>query len=173
MPQRWFAISSKIKTKAKFLAEIKKSPSKSKLKLIKNVIIFDFETENLDSRDDYGLGSEGSILQGYVLIQINDKHVKDVIKAVESHKIGRFIMSNPKEMPHPIPKREVERFKSGVKKKKDSFAIGDAVKITDGILKGFSGVIVKKKKLMAGVEVRLPNSVVHRDIALISLEKVR
>jgi transcription antitermination factor NusG len=170
---RWYAIVSKIRTKDRFLKEIKKSSSSSKLRRIKNVVIHDFDTENLDARDDYGTGLEGSLLDGYVLIQFDDKDLKDIVKGIESRKIGKFLRALPKEPPPPIPQNEVVRFQSGVKKKKDKIVIGDMVKVTDGILKGFEGVVVRKNKLMVMVEVELPNSTVRRKVNLVSLEKKR
>jgi transcription antitermination factor NusG len=171
MPLCWYAITSKIKTKDKFLKEIKKSPPKSKLKKIKNVIIYDFETDNVDSRDDYSTGLEDSLLKGYALIQLDDREVRGVIKDIESHKIGKFVMPSSKEVPYPVPQNQVVRFQSGVKKTKEEFTVGDKVKITDGILKGFEGVIVRKNKLMVGVEVQLPNSTIIRSVNIVSLEK--
>lgn len=171
MPLRWYAITSKIKTKDKFLKEIKKSSSKSKLKKIKNVIIYDFETDNVDSRDDYSAGLEDSLLKGYALIQLDDKEVKGVIKAIESQKIGKFVMPGCREIPYAVPQNEVVKFQLGVKKTREEFNIGDHVKITDGILKGFEGVVVKKNKLMVGVEVQLPNSTILRSVNIVSLEK--
>jgi transcription antitermination factor NusG len=171
MPLRWYAITSKIKTKEKFLKEIDKSQTKSKLKKIKNVIIYDFETDNVDSRDDYSVGLEDSLLKGYALIQLDEKEIRGVMKAIESHKIGRFVKLHSKELPYPVSKHEVDRFNLGVKKTKEEFGVGDKVLITDGILRGFDGVVVKKNKLMVVVEVQLPNSTILRSVNIVSLEK--
>jgi transcription antitermination factor NusG len=171
MPLRWYAITSKIKTRDKFLKEIKKSSSKSKLKKIKNVIIYDFETDNVDSRDDLSVGLEDSLLKGYALILLDEKEIRGVIKAVETFKIGKFVKPHSKELPYPVPKNEVDKFLSGVKKTKEEFSVGESVRVTDGILRGFDGVVVKKNKLMVVVEVRLPNSTILRSVNIMSLEK--
>lgn len=166
MPLRWYAITSKIKTKEKFLKEIKKSPSKSWLKEIKDVIAYDFE------RDTVGLSPEDGLLSGYALVQVEQKSLKDVVAAMNTSKIGRFILQGKAPLPYPVPKDEVDRFKTGVKHKREAFHVGNKVRITDGILKGFDGVVVKKNKLMIVVEVKLPNSTVIRPVNIMSLEKL-
>src|SRR5882724_1534949 len=156
MALRWYAITSKIKTKDKFLKEIIRSNKMSPLHAIKDVIIYDFSIDDLD------LGHEDSLLKGYALIQLEEKSLKDVVKVVESSKIGEFIGVNSKGNPYPVPKNEVCKFQTKVKRKREKFSIGDKVAVTEGILKGFDGIIVKKNKLMVGVEVKLDNNTILR-----------
>jgi transcription antitermination factor NusG len=165
MSLRWYAIVSKIKTRDKFLKEIKKSPAKSWLREIKDVIAYDFE------RDTVGLSPEDGLLSGYALIQFEHKMLKNVVQAMNASKVGHFIVHGENGLPYPVPKEEVIDFQSGVKEKREEFHVGDKVRITDGILKGFDGEVVKKNKLMVGVKVLLPNSTIIRPVNIMSLEK--
>jgi transcription antitermination factor NusG len=165
MPLRWYAVSSKIKTKEKFLKEVLKSPVKSKLREIKDVIAYDFDLGLiLDKRED-------GIPTGYCLIQFDEKFLREIVKAMDTSKIGKFIGTGKTGLPYPIPKEEVVKFQSGVKHKREEFYAGEKVKIIEGILKGFDATVVKKNKLTIVVEVNLPNSTIVRSLSIMSLEK--
>jgi transcription antitermination factor NusG len=165
MPLCWYAITSKIMTKDKFLRDIKKSGLRSPLREIKNVIVYDFKTDDLD------LSHDDSLLKGYALIQLDDRVLKEVQRALEASKLGRFIGLGPKGVPYPVTKEEVTSFNGGVRHKRETFRIRDKVRVTDGILKGLCGVVVKKSKLMLGIKVFLPHSTILRSVSIMSVEK--
>lgn len=167
MPLQWWAISTKIIKRDVFLRGVRRSGPASALREIKDVILYDFEVDSLDFTHD------DSLLRGYALIQFDDVALKPVMEVVESSGIGKFLSAGVDGYPIPVPRAQVLKFKSRVCKKQDTFKVGDTVFVTEGILKGFQGRVVKKDKLMLEVEVRLPNSTILRPVSIMAVEKRR
>jgi transcription antitermination factor NusG len=147
----WYCLHSKITSKDKFLEEFKTGGLANKVAHIKDILIFDFQ------RSELWLENEDTLLSGYVLIQIDDKYLKEIVKSIERIKIGKFFGLNKQGLPEVIPDVEVEKFREGVAHMVREFEIGDMATATDGILKDLTGEIIKKKKLMAQLKIKLPN----------------
>lgn len=156
----WYAIQSEKTTKNAVEISLKKGGYKPQSKMIKDILVFEFKTNALKIDED------SSILQGYVLLQIKETAVKDIMTIIKRGGVGSFFNLRKDGMPYPIPDEQIRLFKRGVQNKKSSFKIGQKVYIADGILSGFTGKVVKKKKFMLQVRVSLENRDIKRWVAI-------
>ncbi|VVB50685.1 Transcription termination factor nusG [uncultured archaeon] len=158
---KWYAIQSSVSSKDAFMAELKKGGYNPKSGDLKEVLIFEFKKDNLDIDE-----KEDSLLEGYVLIRVNDKKLVEIVKLIKSRRVGEFFNVNQKGLPPSIPDSQVKAFRKKVLLKKSRISVGQAVRVTEGILGGFSGKVLRKKALMAQIAVQLPNRVVKRWVAI-------
>jgi transcription antitermination factor NusG len=152
-------------TKEVLMAELVKSGYLEKSGNIKDVLIFGFTQDNLDID-----GKDNSLLEGYILLKLDEDYLKPIVKIIESHHIGLFFGPGPNGLPYPVPEEQVREFKKRVRVKKSTVSVGQKVRVTDGVLSGFLGKVVKKKALMAYISVKLPNRTVHRWVAIPNLD---
>lgn len=158
---KWYAIQSPIGSKDAFFAELRKAGYNPKSGDVKEILIFDFPKDNLDIDD-----KDDSLLAGYVLIRISDRALPEILKMIKSKRMGEFLSLNSKGVPRAIPDIQVKTFRKKVEMKKSKISVGQNVYVTEGILGGFSGKVLRKKALMAQISVQLPNRVVKRWVAI-------
>lgn len=163
MSLKWFAITSSLSTKEKIEERFIEAGFKKQFKFIKKILTFDFE------RDSLWLEHDDSILNGYALIQVNTKHLQELMKVVEKSRIGSFFNMGKNKLPYAIPDDQVKEFKNKVTNKKQEFSVDERVFVTDGILNGMVGVVKGKKKLMLLVEVELPHRTVKKWVNVMSI----
>jgi transcription antitermination factor NusG len=161
---KWFVIQSSLPSKESILAELKRGGYNPKSGNIKDILIFGFTQDNLDIDN-----KDNSLLEGYVLLKINDSALKDIIRLITSKHIGEFFNLGPNGIPYPVPNEQVNTFIKNVAVKKSKVSIGQKVRVTDGILSGFVGVVTGKRGLMAQISVKLPNREVKRWVAMPNL----
>ncbi len=162
---RWYAIQSEKLSKDDLLFELKKAGYNSKSKIINNILIFEFKQDSLK------LDTDSSLLQGYILLKIKDKKLKEIMTVIKKGHIGSFFSLRKDGMPQFIPEEQIKQFKRSVKIKKSIIKIGDKVKILEGILNGFLGRVIRKKGLMVQVSVKLPHRIVKRWVAIPHITK--
>lgn len=162
---RWYAIQSQTVTKEDLLAELKKAGYDVKSKIISNILIFEFKQDALKLEED------NSLLQGYILLKINDKKLREMMTIVKKSRIGTFFNLGKTGLPYDIPEDQIKAFKDSVSSKKSVIKLGDKVKILEGILNGFIGKVLRKRGLMAQVSVELPNRTVKRWVAIPHISK--
>jgi hypothetical protein len=115
---RWYATQSEILSKELFMHELKKNGYKEETQGISDVLFFEFKQDILN------LDTDNSLLEGYVLLRIKDKSLKDVVAIIKNKRIGTFFNLDGAGLPYPIPNEEVSRFKKKVRATKDSVKVG-------------------------------------------------
>lgn len=162
---KWYAIQSQTVTKEDLLTELKKAGYDVKSKTISNILIFEFKQDTLKLEED------NSLLQGYILLKINDKKLREIMGIIKKSRIGSFFNLGKNGLPYDIPEDQIKAFKKSVSSKKSIIKIGDRVKVLEGILNGFVGKVLRKRGLMAQVAVELPNRTVKRWVAIPHISK--
>jgi len=158
---RWYAVQSSLASKESFISELRKGGYDPKSGGVKEVLIFGFTQDGLNTDE-----KDNSLLEGYVLLRINDKSLQEVVHIIKTKHVGEFFNLNRKGLPDPIPDGQVSAFKKRVHIKKSRIYVGQTVHVTEGILGGFSGKVLRKKALMAQISVQLPNRTVKRWVAI-------
>lgn len=158
---KWYAIQSTLASKQAIMSELKKGGYNPRTRAIKDVLVFEFTQDNLDLND-----KDDSLLEGYVLLKINEKKIKELSYLIRTKHVGQFFNVNKEGLPYSIPDEQVKDFKKKVRFKKSRIMAGQLVRVTEGILSGFIGSVVKKRALMAQISVKLPHRVVKRWVAI-------
>jgi len=165
MSYSWYAVQSEVLSKEAFLAELRNYGYKDESKIVKDILIFEFKQDILN------LDTDSSLLAGYVLLNIKNSNLKEIVQTIKSKHIGTFFNLGSNGLPYPVPDSEVAEFKKKVKSKKTDIKIGNKVKILEGVLNGFNGKVVKKKDLMVEVSVKLTNRTIKRWVAIPHITK--
>jgi transcription antitermination factor NusG len=161
MAFKWYVIQSQVSSKKAFLSELKKGGYNLKSGDVKEVLIFGFIQDGLNTDE-----KDNSLLEGYVLLRLNEDNLESLVKIIKTRHVGEFFNLNRKGLPRPVPDDQVKSFKKRVRTKKSRILVGQVVYVTEGILGGFSGKVLRKKALMAQIAVQLPNRVVKRWVAI-------
>ena len=165
MSFRWYALQSQTVTKEDLLLELKKAGYDIKSKAISNILIAEFKQDSLKLEED------SSLLQGYILLKINENKLQEIMHIIKKSRIGTFFNLNKNGIPYSIPEDQIRAFKRRISSKKSIIKIGNKVKVLEGILNGFVGKVLRKRGLMAQVSVKLPNRVVKRWVAIPHVSK--
>lgn len=165
MAIKWYAIQTSLPSKEKIKAAVIEHGFEKELKKIKNILTFDYEVSAL------WVEPGNSLLNGYALLQFNNKYMEGMMSMLSKSGIGHFLNTTQKnKTPKSVPEDQVKEFKKRVKGKKKEYEIGDEVVISEGLFSGLGGVIRHKKRLMAKVEIRLPNRTSTRWVSILSLK---
>jgi transcription antitermination factor NusG len=163
---KWYAIQTTLPTREKIKACILEHGFKRQLKHIKSILVFDYESQKL------WVEPGDSLLKGYALLKFDNKYVETIIGILNKSNIGHFLNIGKDKFPKPIPEDQVKEFKKSVRKKKGSYGIGDKVIISEGMYIGLTGEIKQKKRLMARIQINLPNRTVNKWISILSLKRL-
>ncbi len=155
MSIKWFCLETDLSTKEAIKKKLVDKGFKKEIKLFKKILTFDFE------KDSLWMDKEDSLLSGYALFQAEEKNLPRIVVAITKSGVGTFFSLDSNGLPRAIEEDQIKEFKHKVKDKKKEFFIGEPVLIIDGLLKGLSGVVEKKRKLMAKIRIKLP----HREVS--------